>query len=74
MSCYMRHLGNVLAAAGIADTRENRRQAHALLQDLTREQDCPRVWSRLKALLAEEGGAPSLAGALRERWPRRPGG
>jgi hypothetical protein len=67
MSCYLRHLGEVLAAAGIPDTRDSRRRAHAMIQEITGEQDCPRVWLRVKAALAEDGGPGVLVAALRER-------
>jgi len=40
MSCYLRHLSEVLAAAGIPDTRESRRRAHAMVQEITGEHDC----------------------------------
>ena len=35
MSCYLRHLGDVLADAGIPDTRESRRRVHAMVQGIT---------------------------------------
>ena len=67
MSCYLRHLGEVLAAAGIPDTRESRR-VHAMVQEITGEQDCPLVWRRVKAALGEHAERELLIAGLRERW------
>jgi hypothetical protein len=58
---------DVLAAAGIPDAAESRRRAHAMIQQITGEQDCPRIWLRVKAALAEDGGPELLIAALRER-------
>ena len=70
MSCYLRHLSEVLAAAGIPDTRESRRRVHAMIQEITSEQDCLPVWRRVKAALAENAERELLIAGLRERWPR----
>jgi hypothetical protein len=70
MSCYPRHLSEVLAAAGIPDTRESRRRVHAMVQEITGEHDCLSVWRRVKAALAENAERELLIAGLRERWPR----
>ena len=70
MSCYLRHLGDVLAAAGIPDTRDSRRRVHAMVQEVTVEHDCPAVWRRVKAALAEDAERERLIAGLRERWTR----
>ncbi|HLB26332.1 MAG TPA: hypothetical protein VJN32_01670 [Dehalococcoidia bacterium] len=70
MSCYVRHLGEVLAVAGIPDSRESRRRVHAMVQEITGEQNCPRVWRRAKAALASDAERELLIAALRERWQR----
>jgi len=70
MSCYLRHLSEVLAAAGIPDTRESRRRVHAIIQEITGEHDCLPVWRRVKAALAENAERELLIAGLRERWPR----
>ena len=69
MSCYLRHLGDVLAAAAIPDTRESRRRVHAMVQEITGEHDCPAVWRRVKSALAETAERELLIAGLRERWP-----
>ena len=70
MSCYVHHLGEVLAAAGIPDSRESRRRVHAIIQEITGEHDCLPVWRRVKAALAENAERDLLIAGLRERWPR----
>ena len=68
MSCSLRHLGDVLADAGIPDTRESRRRVHAMIQEITGEHDCPQVWRRVKAALGEHAERELLIAGLRERW------
>ena len=68
MSCYLRHLGEVLAAAGIPDSGESHRRVHAMIQEITGEQDCPLVWRRVKAALAEHTERELLIAGLRGRW------
>ena len=68
MSCYLRHLGEVLAAAGIPDSGECQRRAHAMIQEITGEQDCLPVWRRVKAALAENADRELLIAGLRECW------
>ena len=70
MSCYLRHLGEVLAAAGIPDTREVRPRVHAMIQEITGEQNCPLIWRRVKAALGEHAERELLIAGLRERWLR----
>ena len=70
MSCYLRHLSEVLAATGIPDTRESRRRVHAIIQEITGEHDCLPVWRRVKAALAENAERDLLIAGLRERWLR----
>ena len=41
MSCYLRHLDDVLLAAGIRLTKEDRPRIHAIIQEITGEEDCP---------------------------------
>jgi hypothetical protein len=60
MSCYLRHLSEVLAAAGIPDTRESRRRVHAMIQEITGEHDCPAACRLLRR--RRYGGRDSNAG------------
>ncbi len=70
MSCYVRHLGEVLADAGVPDAPEERRRVHAIVQQITGERDCPQVWRWVKAALADRAERELFVAALRERWLR----
>ena len=54
MSCYLRRLEDVLLAAGVRHTGENRGRIHAVIQEMTGERGCPRVWRRVSAMLIRE--------------------
>ena len=41
MSCYLRRLEDVLLAAGVRHTGENRGRIHAVIQEMTGERGCP---------------------------------
>jgi len=66
VSRYLRHLEDVLLAAGVRHTRESRAHIHAVVQKMTGESDCPRVWRRVRAMLIRDLGAfrGRAAGAL----------
>ncbi len=70
MSCYLRHLEDVLPAAGIRRTGENRGRIHAVIQEMTGERGCPRVWRRVKAMLTREDGRERFGAELGERRRR----
>lgn len=54
MSCYLRHMKEVLAEAGVHVTAENRKQIDLALHDLmgVSYKDCPATWRTLKQELA----------------------
>ena len=72
MSCYTRHLDGLLREAGIEPTKPNRRRVdvmlRVMLRRLTGEDDCPQVWRRVKALVADPCGREELASKLRDGW------
>ncbi len=68
MSRYLRHLDDILLAAGIRLTRENRGQVHALVQEITGEQECPRVWRSMKLRLLRDDTWGEFVLLLRVRW------
>jgi hypothetical protein len=70
MSCYLRHLEDVLLAAGIHLKPENRARIHALVREITGEEDCPRVWKRVKSLLVREESWERFVAQLRQGWRR----
>ena len=52
MSCYVRHLKEQMAEAGLADDRAGRRKAERRVRAELgmAEADCPDVWRAVKAL------------------------
>lgn len=70
MSCYFRHMKDVLAEAGIVVNPSNRKAVdHALYQIAGVSHDhchCPEVWKILKQRLATEEGVRELGRELRE--------
>ena len=54
MSCYLRHMKEVLTEAGVEVTAENRKQIDRAFHELMGVQykDCPATWRRLKEELA----------------------
>ena len=54
VSCYLRHVKEVLAEAGVEVTPENRKQIDRAFHELmgVRYKDCPATWRKLKQELA----------------------
>lgn len=52
MSCYTRHLGEQVRAAGLADDAAGRREADRRIRAALKlaDADCPDVWRAVKAL------------------------
>ena len=71
MSCYLRHLDDVLLAAGIRLTKEDRPRIHAIIQEITGEEDCPRVWRSVKVRLLRDKTWEEFVSHLRARWQQR---
>ncbi|MFH0847446.1 MAG: hypothetical protein V1894_05285 [Chloroflexota bacterium] len=70
MSCYFRHLNEVLVQAGIAVTRENRKQVDAAIHKLmgVDYKDCPATWETLKGeILTSEERRRDFIRKLRSR-------
>jgi len=68
MSCYFRHMKNILEEAGIEVTPGNRKridQAFRQIAGVPREH-CPAVWKILKQRLVTEEMRRELARELRE--------
>jgi len=56
MSCYFRHMKDVLAEAGIEVTPANKKRIDQALHQVAgvAYKDCPAVWKRLKQELASD--------------------
>jgi hypothetical protein len=56
MSCYFRHLKDVLAEAGIEVTPANKKDVDRALHEVVgvAYKDCPSTWKNLKSQMANE--------------------
>jgi hypothetical protein len=54
MSCYLRHLGDVIDEAGIELTKENRKSVDHAIRRVVGKADCncPEVWKEVKSWLS----------------------
>jgi uncharacterized protein with HEPN domain len=71
MTCYFRHLEEVLRKAGIEVTSQNRREIDRIIHDIVGVdyKNCPVVWRQVKNRVAEdEAGFVSL---LKNAWNNR---
>jgi hypothetical protein len=76
MSCYFRHLKDVLAEAGVEVTPANKQDVDRALHGIVMVayKDCPSAWKNLKGQMANETDravvVKKLRKALSERAPR----
>lgn len=56
MTCYLRHMKQLLEKNGIEVTPENNREIDRIIHELmgVRYKDCPAAWSELKKRIAED--------------------
>jgi len=69
MSCYFRHMKDVLVEAGIEGTPANKKQVGQVLHRIAgvSYKDCPAAWKALKQqMLADEQKRRELVDRLRE--------
>lgn len=68
MSCYLRHLGELLNKAGWGNTREDRKRADRAIQQIVDRVDehCPVIWREVKKWLGDPVKEAELSRRLRE--------
>ena len=68
MSCYLRHIGDVIAEAGIELNKENRKSVDHTIRRIVGKSDCkcPDVWKEVKGWLAEGKRQELIDGLARE--------
>jgi hypothetical protein len=68
MSCYFRHLKDVLAEAGIEVTAANKKDVDRALHEIVRVEykDCPNAWKNVKLQMANKTDRAALAKRLRK--------
>ena len=71
MTCYFRHLKQILRKAGIKVTTENKREIDKLIHSIVdvKYKNCPAAWREVKKRIAEdeEGFVSKLSGAWRKQ-------
>jgi len=68
MSCYFRHLKDVLAEAGVEVTPANKKDVDRALHEIAGAsyKDCPGAWRKLKQQMANEADRAVVAKKLRK--------
>ena len=67
MSCYFRHLKDLLAEAGVEVTPANKKQVDQALHEMVgvAHKDCPNAWKNLKRQMANEADRAAVVKKLR---------
>ena len=68
MSCYLRHLKDVLAEAGVDVTPANKKEVDRALHEIVgvTYKDCPSAWKNLKQKMANEADRAAVVKKLRK--------
>ena len=71
MSCYTRHLSELLAGAGVPATSDYRQALDGLLRRHLHVEglDCPLVWQEIKRRRADPAAWKSLQAYVASHWP-----
>ncbi len=68
MSCYFRHIKDILTEAGINVTPHNKKQLDRAIHDIVEVpfKDCPTAWRKLKEqIIGDERRRKALVGKLK---------
>lgn len=76
MTCYLRHLKDVLDQAGVSPgDKTERRQVDQAIRDIVGIQQtgikCPEIWKQVKAYLQEPQGQQELIRGLGQKLARK---
>ncbi len=68
MSCYFRHLKDLLAEAGVEVTPANKKDVDRAIHEMVgvAHKDCPGAWKNLKRQMANEADRAALVKKLRK--------
>lgn len=68
MSCYLRHMSDVLKEAGTEVTKENKKDIDKALHSLVgvKYKNCSSTWKELKKVLQSEEGRKAIVQKLKE--------
>ena len=73
MSCYFRHLKDVLAEAGVEVTAANKKDVDRALHEImgVAYRDCPSAWKKLKQQMANEADRAAVVKKLRKAMAKQ---
>ena len=68
MSCYFRHIADILEEAGITVTKANKKQVDEAIHTAVGVgyKDCPAAWRQIKGILGDEEKRRALVNRFRE--------
>jgi hypothetical protein len=68
MSCYFRHLKDILAEAGVEVTTDNKKEVDQAFHEIVgvAHKDCPTAWKNLKRQMANEADRAVVVKKLRK--------
>ncbi|NWG10757.1 hypothetical protein HXY33_03265 [Candidatus Bathyarchaeota archaeon] len=71
MTCYFRHLKEVLSKARIEVTKENRREIDVVIRNIVglKFGNCPDVWREVKKRIIEDEA--DFVSKLKDMWSKR---
>jgi hypothetical protein len=72
MSCYFRHLKDVLAEAGVEVTQANKKDVDRAILEIVgvAYKDCPDAWKNLKQKMGNEADRAAVVTKLRKALSR----
>lgn len=70
MSCYFRHMNDVLTEAGIEITPANKKRVDQLIHQIVGEEykKCSTTWSKVKQLIGADSSQAEFIEKLKSRW------
>lgn len=71
MTCYFRHLNEILEEAEIEVTKENRREIDRVIRNIvgTKYGGCPEVWKEIKKRITADKA--DFVSELKNSWEKR---
>lgn len=70
MSCYLRHMGNIMEKAGVTPSnKEERRRVDRAVREIMQmpRAKCPEVWKAVKERLQQPEGEAELVARLKQK-------
>ncbi|KPL03471.1 MAG: hypothetical protein AMJ73_06910 [candidate division Zixibacteria bacterium SM1_73] len=69
MSCYVRHLDDILKASDVESNKDNLKRMDKFIREILKtDEACPEVWKQLKAILADGKKKKDLVRRLKKEF------